>query len=95
MPSWFRVAGVCRRSSNYRNSSAQRDCASPQFALTATVPFTNACFFQIHNPISTQTDSLVCKFDHNDQFTNALPLDSNSHSGFYSVYANKMKITYK
>ena len=43
--------------------SPSEDGSSTQFAIAASVPFTNAYFFQIHNPIHAQIGFLSYEFD--------------------------------
>ena len=43
--------------------SPSEDGSSTQFAIAATVPFTNAYFFQIHSPVHAQFGSLTYEFD--------------------------------
>jgi hypothetical protein len=47
----------------------------------------------VRNPVNIRHDAFLS--GGNDQFTNALQLDSNSHPDAYSVYVDQMKITYK
>ena len=43
--------------------SPSEDGSSTQFAIAATVPFTNAYFFQVHDPIHAQIGFLSYEFD--------------------------------
>lgn len=44
-------------------SSPSEDGASTEFAIAATVPFTNGYFYQVHDPVSAPFASLVYAFD--------------------------------
>ena len=39
------------------------DGSSTQFSIAATVPFTNAYFYQPHTPVTTQINDLIYEFD--------------------------------
>ncbi len=43
--------------------SPSEDGSSTQFAIAATVPYSNAYFYQQHTPVTTQINSLTYEFD--------------------------------
>jgi len=44
-------------------ASPSEDGVATQFSITASVPYTNAYFYQEHTPVSTQMNALTYEFD--------------------------------